>query len=188
MTTKTKILVISGLVLVVFVTILFVTRSTIRLTVAPDSQITSINVAVDGGNPQALPTSLRLRVGKHYLVFSGPDAEPWEMRIRVWPPFPKTLPITLGTPELPGLEKFLEIPYLGLFPQEGSDYQIDAATAVEGEKVTIVSLTITAIHRFEGPQDGQAYIDERNVAVTAAKKWLKDNGVPDSIPITVVDL
>ncbi len=162
-------------------------RSRVSLKVDPTSAILKFDVAVDGGEPQPMPATLRLRFGKHSLVFSAPDAEVWEQDVRAWPPFPRTLTIALGEPELPGLEKYLEAPYLGLFPYEGDDYKIVATTLSEGEKVTIAKLTIVVTHRFQGPQDGQAYIDERNAAADTAKKWLKEQGVPDTIPVEVTD-
>lgn len=182
-----KIIIIAILLVVALVGAAIFGRSRVKLTIDPDSTVQTINVSVNGGSLQPLPATVHLRFGKHQLVFSGPGAEIWEQPVRVWPPFPRTIPITLGEPELPGIEKYLENPYLGFFPREADDYRIEATTASENNEVKIIKLTIIAIHHFEGPQDGQAYIDERDIAVNAAKKWLKDNGVPDSIPIEVTD-
>jgi hypothetical protein len=76
-----------------------------------------------------------------------------------------------------------KVPYLELFPHETIDYLISATHNNE----SITAITISVKHRFTTPKDGKSYIEERDIVATAAKNWLKERGVPGSIPVTIID-
>lgn len=181
------ILIVATILAVLWLGLLIFSRSNVRLAVHPDSQLTAIRVSANSQTAIDLPATIRLRTGKHELVFSGPGGEAHRREVWVIPPFPRHLQISLGVPELPGLDQYLDVPYLGLFPYQSDDFEIIATTSSQNGEIAIIALTIFAIHHFEGPEDGQAYVDERNIAVSAAKKWLKDQGVPETIPIEIKD-
>lgn len=76
------------------------------------------------------------------------------------------------------------IPFQNLFPYETADYLISADD--DGEK--IIKITIAAKHRFTKPGDGASYIEERDIVVAGAKKWLADQALPKDITVAIKDL
>lgn len=74
-------------------------------------------------------------------------------------------------------------PYYSLFPHDTGEYLLEAT--LNEDQSAISKITLTIYHQI--PNDQTTFFNEETDLVTnTAKKWLSNNGVPDTIPVEIV--
>lgn len=74
-------------------------------------------------------------------------------------------------------------PVYGLFPHESGDFTIRAELTANQQ--AIEKLIIVPFFHFSSPDEKALRKDECDLAVAGAKKWLKQQSIPSSIPVEV---
>lgn len=141
-----------------------------------------------------LPYSVELQPGRYELYLSATNAVPTRQKVLVRPGGSTKATVRLErfepngeqTEITPTDEEVDNNPYFKLFPYYDSLFEVRAELDRDEEgKLTIKGLTIIP-HVAPAPTDTEQDIQKQKEAnIAAAKAWLKDNGVPDSIPIEV---
>lgn len=188
--TKAKLVIVGILIAIIGLVYLFIylfVPTSVTVTISPGSTVKSnIEFTIDAGSPIQAPATVKVRAGSRIFAFSTPgNSSVNYQRIRIWPMIKYNISGSVGDEELPGLNKFLSNPYIQLFPYKTIDYNIEATQSVDNS--TLSKIVITVFHRFSSPSQTTQYASERDLAVTAAKKWLTTNNIPNTIPITVID-
>ncbi len=189
---KKLILIVSaiGAALVIYglIFLLFPGEVTVAVDSSSFSQVASLTTDQDHFKvSHPLPATLKLRSGRHRLLITPESklAEIVEKNIRVWPLTKKSVPVFIGTGDLPGARGAAENPYLKFFPHRTGDYLLEAELSLDF--TTIQTIRLTVLHRFTSPSDGAAYTSEHDLAVASAKKYLAESGIPDTIALNILD-
>lgn len=135
-----------------------------------------------------LPVELRLRSGLYLITANSQGFEPHVSRVRVISGWNKIIKIELSHQEFDDLHEIVDVPYLELFPYITGDFELQAILddTEPGQRKRIAKIQLTVFHRFMSPSDGELYEEEFRMAFEAAKQYLRDNHVPDNIPLEVI--
>ena len=164
----------------------------IKVTIFPDSEIKTGLVATtskDGHKKlHKLPYSTRVKPGEYTVTAWGNGSSIETGVIKAERGGVNSLVLRFTANSGDSLERLFSneetyVPLLNLFPYETVNYLITATD--NGKEIT--SINIAAKHRFTNPNDVEAYKEEREIVVELAKKWLKENNVPETIETTITD-
>jgi hypothetical protein len=140
----------------------------------------------------SVPSTIKLTPGTYTLFAVGENTEVFSQEIKVSYNKKSTVEVSLKenpsnalTGENVSEEELAQIPYFSLFPEITGDYTITAS--LNDERTAINKITIAVFHHFASKSEPDFYAQERNTLANAAKEWLRDQGVPESIPVEVTD-
>lgn len=194
---KNKILITVAAFLIIVLGVVFLgQKGTVVATVSEESAIkdgVKITFSADKyKKAYNVPGSIKLRPGTYTAIAYSDKSALFQQEVIVRNGQEVALVVSLlenpnntlpgANPDIEAVEK---IPYYKLFPHVTGDYRIEALLS-EG-RTQIGKLRITVIHHFASPTETELYQSERDIALTAAKKWLADNNIPDTIEQEVVD-
>jgi len=177
------------LIVVVVMAVINFRPAKLIISLDPKSEVTSEVTATLSSEkdriPHSLPATIKTRPGKLYVTAWGPKSEPFNQEIVLKPGEKRELIINLKLQG--GAGENTEVPFDSLFPYESGDYRLRAEIGeVSGSKTKQITKIIASIHyRFADPNDPKSIEAERNLIVTEIKEWLKNRGVPNSIPLEV---
>ena len=167
-------------------------RGTLNVTIDNNSPVkTNVHFWLSKDNFQkqySAPSKVSLTKGAYTISATGDSSAEFRTTFTVTAKQQTNVSITLslnpdnhlgGTSDNPST-----VPYYNLFPHDGGDYRLDAV--LDDKQSAISKITATVLHQIT-PDQTKFYTEERDVMVNAAKKWLSDNGVPDTIPVEVID-